>query len=399
MNNNDDGRNVDSLPSPLPTELTWPRGAYVHVPFCRHRCGYCNFTLVAGRDDLIPRFLSALQLELVREATGQPRDVETLFFGGGTPTHLPAADLDKLLALVRSSFPLATGGEFSVEANPLDLLDAERLAVLRSHGVTRINLGVQSFSPRKLELLERDHRPADIATAFAAARSVADSVGLDLIFGTPGETLAEWQHDLQAALKLGPDHLSTYGLTWERGTQFWSRLQRGELRTLDEETERQQYESAIDGITSAGLEHYEVSNFARAGHRCRHNETYWLGNEYFAVGPGAARYVRGIREVNHRSTTKWLERVLAGESAVAEREELAPEDRARERFVFALRRLEGIAIGPFEKATGFRLEELAGEPLHRFAALGLLKVDSDNVRLTRQGLLVSDALWPEFLRV
>jgi oxygen-independent coproporphyrinogen-3 oxidase len=224
-------------------------------------------------------------------------------------------------------------------------------------------------------------------------------VSLDLIFGVPGETLDDWRRDLDAALALSPDHVSTYGLTFEKGTAFWNRLSHGQLSRVDEDLERQMYELAIDTLTAAGFEHYEVSNFARPGHRCRHNENYWLGRPYFAVGPGAARFIGGKREMNHRSTTTYISRVLAGQSPVAESEQLGPEDSASERLVFALRRLEGIDTDAFAAATGFSVEQLGGEALPRLIDQGFLSLDSRRLKLTRAGLLISDAIWPQFLRV
>jgi len=371
------------------------RSAYIHVPFCRHRCGYCNFTLVAGRDDLIGAYLEAIEREL--SWLGEPRPVKTLFLGGGTPTHLPPAELDRLLSLARQWFVLEAGGEFSVEANPVDI-DAPCVAVLAGHGVSRISLGAQSFHAAKLRLLERDHSPEQIASAVELCRPVIGSISLDLIFGTPGETLAEWNEDLRQALALTPNHVSTYGLTFERGTSFWSRLQRGDLGPTDEEVERQMYVSAIDTLTAAGLEHYEVSNFARPGHRSRHNETYWTGGEFYAAGPGAARYLEGRREINHRSTTTYLQRVLSGKSPVAESEKLEPEDAARERLVFGLRRLQGIECEAFERETGFSVHALGGAALREYQQHGLMERKDGTLRLTRKGLLVSDALWPAFLR-
>lgn len=379
-----------------PRPTVSPSAAYIHVPFCRHRCGYCNFTLVAGRDDLIDTYLDALAREL--SGLQQPREIETLFFGGGTPTHLPTRQMERLFQLVRHWFPLASGGEWSVEANPSDL-DEEKTRILAAAGVTRISLGAQSFHRPKLEFLERDHRAAEIERAFALARGFAQSVSLDLIFGVSGETLADWERDLSAALSLGPDHLSTYGLTYEKGTVFWSRLARGELTRVEEESERAMYLLAIDTLASAGFEHYEVSNFTRAGHRCRHNETYWTGGQHYAAGPGAARFIAGRRETNHRSTTTYIARVLAGRSPVAEAEELGPEDAARERLVFALRRLEGIDVAEFAAATGgFTVEQLGGDALPRLIDRGLLALSDNRLRLTRAGLLISDAIWPEFLR-
>ena len=376
-------------------ESSRARVAYVHVPFCAHRCGYCNFTLLAGRDDLIDAYLEAIGRELA--ALGTPREVDTLFFGGGTPTHLPPDRLARLIETARHWFPLAAGYELSIEANPIDIRP-ELVDLLAGLGVTRLSLGGQSFDAGKLRLLERDHTPQMLRRAVELAKQRIASVSLDLIFGTPGETLAAWRRDLQLALELQPDHVSTYGLTFERGTRFWSRLKQGELATVDEETERGMYCEAIDTLAAAGFEHYEVSNFARPGHRCRHNEAYWSGAGYYAVGPGAARYVDGRREINHRSTTTWLRRVLAGQSPVAESECLEAEERAREQLVFGLRRMAGVERASFGRATGYDLDALAGPKLSELVERGLLADDGRVVRLTRAGLLVSDSIWPRLLR-
>ncbi len=372
-----------------------PRAAYVHVPFCRHRCGYCNFTLVAGRDDLVGEYLRAIELEL--RLLEHSREVDTLFFGGGTPTHLGLDALEVLLNSVARWFPLAAGGEFSVEANPVDL-SPEKIALLATHGVNRLSLGGQSFNAAKLALLERDHDAETLVRGVSLARASIASVSLDLIFGTPGETLDVWQHDLRSALAMEPRHVSTYGLTFERGTPYWRRLLAGELQRLDEETERAMYALAIDSLTAAGFEQYEVSNFARPGQRCRHNEVYWSGEGYFAVGPGAASYVDGRRAMNHRSTTTYLKRVLAGQSPVAESETLAPADRARELLVFGLRRLEGVDRRQFAERTEYELDSLVMPQLAELVAHGLLSDDGQRVKLTRAGLFVSDAIWPKFLR-
>ena len=371
-----------------------PKAAYIHVPFCRHRCGYCNFTLVAGRDDLIEAYLEALAREL--SWLEEPRPVDTLFFGGGTPTQLSADQLTRLFAIVDRWHPRSADCEMSVEANPADI-DAAKVDILEAAGVNRLSFGVQSFNDDKLALLERDHRRRDIERAWALARPHFSSLALDLIFSTPGETASAWRSDLSEALALAPNHVSTYGLTFERGTSFGSRLQKGELVEVDEELQREMYLAAIDTLIAAGLAHYEVSNFARPGHRCRHNEAYWLGESYYAAGPGAARYVAGRRETNHRSTTTWLKRVMTGQSPVAESECLVAEDVARERLVFGLRRLDGIDCETFVRQTGYKIESLAGAAVSQFIALGLLEESSAHLRLTRAGLLVSDSLWPELL--
>ncbi|HZZ29944.1 MAG TPA: radical SAM family heme chaperone HemW [Pirellulales bacterium] len=376
-----------------------PNSAYIHVPFCRHRCGYCNFTLVAGRDDLIEPFLAALEKEL--SWLGQPREVETLFLGGGTPTQLKGRLLQRLLQTVLRWHPPASSGpggvcEFSVEANPADV-NMEMASILADHGVTRVSLGSQSFHADKLRMLERDHRSKDTCHAVEIVRSLGMKVSLDLIFGVPGESLADWQSDLAAALLLAPNHISTYGLTFERGTSFWSRLEHGQLAKVEEETERKMYAMAIDCLTEASFQHYEVSNFAQSGNRCRHNEVYWTGGEYFAAGPGAARHVNGVRETNHQSVTKWLHCMEHNQSPVAERECLPPEGKARELLVFGLRRLEGVRRDRFTAKTGYEIDTLVGKPLRGFITAGLLHDDGMRIQLTREGLFVSDSLWPQFL--
>jgi oxygen-independent coproporphyrinogen-3 oxidase len=362
---------------------------YVHVPFCRHRCGYCNFTLVAGRDDLFTDYLRALQLELSQFPS--PSHVRTVFLGGGTPTHLDNARLARLLEMVRQWCGSAEPYEFSIEANPADL-NVSTAAVLAEFGVNRVSLGAQSFDAAKLECLERDHSKAEIESACALAREIGAQVSLDLIFAVPGESAGTWQADLTQAIQLAPDHVSTYGLTFERGARFWSRLQKGELQRHSDEHELAMYETAIATLTAADFEHYEVSNFSRPDRRCRHNEVYWTGATYYGFGPGAASHRDGIRKVNHRSTTTYLRRMLEGETPVAEQEELDPAASARERLVFGLRRLEGVEAASFASETGFDVRELAGRELERLAEAGLIAWNRKRVRLTHQGLLLADTV-------
>lgn len=372
------------------------RSAYIHVPFCAHRCGYCNFTVIAGRDDLVGVYLEAIAREL--SWLDHPREVDTLYFGGGTPTHLSTDSLQRLLVTANIWFPLANGAEFTVEANPSDL-NEEKLKLLVHHGVTRISLGAQSQDNAKLYQLERDHSSDQVTNAFYLARKYVDSVSVDLIFAAPDESLESWSADLDAMIRFGPDHLSTYGLTYEKGMFFWSRLQKGLLRCVEEELERSMYAMAIDRLTAAGFEHYEVSSFARPGRRCRHNEVYWSGGSYYAVGPSATRFVDGRRETNHRSTTSYVKLVLSGRSPVTEGEFLSPENLAREVLVFGLRRLAGIERATFFAQTGFSVEQLVADELSRLVAVGLLEDDGRYIRLSRQGLFVSDSIWPYFLRM
>jgi len=370
------------------------RAAYLHVPFCQHRCGYCNFTLIANRDDLIDKYLKAVDIEL--QELGKSRRVETLFIGGGTPTYLSPTPLQKLLDLANGWFPLEDGGEFSVEANPGDI--TEQMAEMLSHaGVTRVSLGAQSFTESKLRRLDRTHSEADIANAVFLLKKHELDISIDLIFGAPDETLDVWKMDLQKALNLEPDHLSTYGLTYEKGAIFYNQLLHGTISRVAETLELQMYEYGIDTLEDAGFDHYEISNFSRPGHRCRHNEGYWKIKSYFAIGAGASRFINGTRETNHRSTTTYIKKLLSCDSPVAFREHLSAEASAREAVVFGLRRMEGISLSTFRASTGFDITTLLDKPLSRFLTQGLLTLENNQLKLTRKGLFISDSLWPEFL--
>jgi oxygen-independent coproporphyrinogen-3 oxidase len=367
----------------------WPRAAYIHVPFCAHRCGYCDFAIAVGQDSSIELYLDALATELA--TLGQPQPVQTIFLGGGTPTYLSARQLDRLLRDVAHWLPPQPGHEFTIEANP-GTLDPEKIAVLADRGVTRVSLGAQSFHPHLLRVLERDHAPEDVPRAVNQVRERITEVSLDLIFGVPGQSLDDWRADLDAALALAPDHVSTYGLTYEKGTPLWKQREHGEVRPLDEETELKLYVHAIDTLEAAGFEHYEISNFARPGRRSRHNQVYWANHAYFGFGMGAARYVLGRRELNTRDLRSYLRRALSGESVVMQSEELPPSERARETMAVQLRRVEGIDRCAFREQTGSDLDEVAGPAIARHVVLGLLEDDGTHVRLTRPGKYVADAV-------
>jgi oxygen-independent coproporphyrinogen-3 oxidase len=373
----------------------WPRAAYLHIPFCAHHCGYCDFAIAVGQDAQIDRYLDALALELATLETPQPGD--TIFLGGGTPSHLSAAQLERLLKEVRRWLPLAPGGEFSLEANP-DSLSADKVAVLADHGITRVSLGAQSFHPHLLEVLDRTHRPDEVPQAVERVRRRIPQVSLDLIFGVPGQSAEHWRADLRRALSLEPDHVSTYGLTYEEKTPLWKRRQRGLVQPLPEENERELYQLAIETLTAAGFEHYEISNFAQPGRRSRHNQVYWANHAYFGFGMGAARYVRGRRSLNSRNLDDYLCRVLAGESAVVESEELEPRERARETMAVQLRRCEGIDRPAFREQTGWDLDALAGPGVAFLVAQGLLDDDGRRVCLTHEGKFVADAVIQRLLR-
>jgi oxygen-independent coproporphyrinogen-3 oxidase len=372
----------------------WPRAANVHVPFCAHHCGYCDFAVAAGQDHLMEVYVEALGREL--SGLGTPRPVVTLFLGGGTPTYLTLPALKRLLVTLRHWLPLEPDGEYSVEANPGTLDDA-RVALLAEHGVNRVSLGAQSFHPDLLRVLERDHAPSDVPAAVARVKARGAAVSLDLIFGVPGQSLDQWHEDLRRALAPQPDHVSTYGLTYEKGTRLWKQRRAGQVRSLGEDAELAMYLAAMDTLEAAGFEHYEISNFARPGKRCRHNQVYWANHAYYGFGVGAARYVGGIRELNTRDLRGYIRKALAGKPVSFQSERLEGEERARETLAVQLRRAEGIGRAEFRTQTGYELDALAGDAVRRHAAAGLLDDSGGRVRLTRRGKCVADALVGELL--
>lgn len=375
-------------------EPAWwePRAAYVHVPFCAHKCGYCDFASVAGQDDRAEEYLKALEAEMAA-VLGTPRSVSTLFVGGGTPTYLAAKLLERLLERLEYWFRPTAEFEYTVESNP-NTLSAEKVAILADRGVNRVSLGAQSFEPRLLTQLERNHDPDSVGRAFELLRPRIENLSLDLIFGVPTQTEEDWARDLERALALEPEHLSTYGLTYEKGTRLWSQRRLGVVRPVDEELERRMYEHAIDRLAAVGFAHYEISNFARGGMRraCRHNLVYWANDAYFGFGTGAAAYRRGERTLNTRELGAYIERCRTGRSPVSQREKLEPEPRARETAILQLRRLSGLERASFEARTGFAIDELAGRAIEQFTRLGFMEDDGASIRLSRSGLPVADGI-------
>ncbi|MCE9565913.1 MAG: radical SAM family heme chaperone HemW [Planctomycetes bacterium] len=373
-----------------------PRTAYLHVPFCAHHCGYCDFAVSAGNDHLIDHYLDAIAIELA--TLREPWPVETLFIGGGTPTYPNPEQLTRLLTAVNRWLPLASAStEFSIESTPDSLTD-EKAALFAAHGGTRVSIGVQSFRPESLTALDRRHTADQIPRAVEFVRKHGLQLSLDLIFAAPGSTIETWAADLAAAIAFAPDHISTYGLTYEKGTPLWKQRRSGLVTAVGEDDELAMYELAIDQLTAAGFEHYEVSNFAKPGFRTRHNERYWANEAYHGFGVGAARYVNGVRELNTRDTKTYIRKVLSGESPMFQSEKLEPRERAFETVGTQLRRMTGINRTHFHEQTGFHLTELLGEHLTGMVNVGLLADDGESVRLTRRGLFVADGVIEELMK-
>jgi oxygen-independent coproporphyrinogen-3 oxidase len=356
-------------------------GVYVHVPWCASRCGYCDFnTYVPGRvRGASPEgFAEAAVAELALHALDRPAD--TVFFGGGTPTLLAA----EALAEVLRAIPPTAGAEVTVEANP-ETVDPAKLAALREAGFTRVSIGMQSASPHVLAVLERAHTPGLAVQAAQWAREAGfDHVSLDLIYGTQSESDADWEETVAAALSARPDHVSAYGLLLEPGTRMTAHVRSGRLPELDEEAMARRYAHADAAFTAAGLDWYELCNWARPGGACRHNLGYWRGDDWIGIGPGAHSHVAGTRWSNVLHPARWAERVAAGAVPVAGREVLDASARETERVMLGLRMAEGLPA-----------ESLAGvEPL---IARGLVRRDGGRIVLTFAGRLLADTVAVELL--
>lgn len=328
-------------------------GVYLHVPFCRVRCGYCDFNTYTGdelrgakREDYADEAAREVRLGgRVLEAAGLPRRAaRTVFFGGGTPTLLPASDLVRMLEAVRGTWGLEDGAEVTTEANP-DSVDERYLATLAEAGFTRVSFGMQSAVPSTLATLERTHDPARIPLVVRWAREAGLDCSLDLIYGSPGETLDEWRTSLEAAIAEQPDHLSAYALIVEDGTKLARQIRRGEVPEPDDDLHAEMYELADRMLADAGYDWYEVSNWSRGReHRSRHNLAYWRGADWWGVGPGAHSHVGGVRWWNVKHPAAYAQRMAAGESPAAGRETLDAATQHLERVLLEVRLADGLDL-------------------------------------------------------
>ena len=372
-----------------------PFGIYVHVPFCQTRCGYCDFNTYtaaelgngASRDSYAG--LATAEIRFARRVLGAAElPVETVFFGGGTPTLLPPADLAGILRAIDGEFGLAPSAEVTVEANP-ETVAQRSLADLRAAGITRISLGMQSAVPHVLAVLDRVHQPGRPAACARWARAAGfEHVSLDLIYGTPGESDADWRESLTAALAAEPDHISAYALIVEEGTRLAARVRRGELPAPDDDAMADRYLAADDLLAAAGLHWYEISNWAaRPGAQCRHNLLYWASGNWWGIGPGAHSHVGGTRWWNVRHPSAYAARVSAGDSPAQAREILTERDRQLERILLLTRLAEGCPVAELDPAGQTAARVAVADGLADPAAHA-----AGRVVLTRQGRLLADTV-------
>ena len=368
-----------------------PFGVYVHVPFCASRCGYCDFNtytaseLGGGGSQAEYAGTVAMEIGQARSSFGAGAPVaQTVFFGGGTPTLLPPADLVRILDAVRDAFGLAPDAEVTTEANP-ESVDAASLRALRAGGFNRISFGMQSARPHVLAVLDRQHTPGRTAEVVAMARDAGfEHVNVDLIYGTPGETDDDWRASLEAAIATGVDHVSAYSLIVEDGTRLAARMQRGELPRPDDDVAADRYLIADEMLSAAGFEWYEVSNWARSrAARSRHNLLYWTDADWWGFGPGAHSHRDGVRWWNVKHPTTYAARLAAGESPAQGSETLTAAERRMEDVMLRVRLRDGLPL------------DLVGDAVDAVDALcdeGLLTVEADRVVLTLRGRLLADAV-------
>jgi len=392
-----------------------PHSLYLHIPFCRKRCGYCDFNTFAGLEGLIPAYVQALTAEI--EGLGRLSEhslpVHTVFFGGGTPSLLTGEQVKTILAAARAAFRVTLDAEISLEANP-GTLTPESLKDLREAGVNRLSLGVQSMHPAELSLLERLHGVPEVIEAVAWAREAGfDNLNLDLIYGLPGQSLERWRETLAFALRLSPEHLSLYALTIEDGTPLKRLAVKGLVEAIDDDYVAEMYELAMDALAEAGYRQYEISNWARADAEgrllaCRHNMQYWYNQPYLGLGAGAHGYSSGRRTADVRGVGQYIQAVrgpwqVFPESPANESVTLIDRrDELGETMMVGLRLTEeGVSAMRFEQRFGQPLDAVYAEPLTRRSQMGLLEWAGEGasrcLRLTRKGRLLGNQVFAAFL--
>lgn len=366
------------------------------MPFCRRKCLYCSFVSYDNREADIPLYLSALKKELIGRAGGEC--IRSIYLGGGTPSLLPAEGIGDLLSLISTLFIMDEAAEITIEANP-GTIDEAYLTAIRKSGVNRLSLGVQSLDDRELAMLGRIHTAAEASDAVRFARSSGfDNLSLDLIYGLPGQTLTDWQHSLENALAMGPEHLSLYALTLEEDTPMWTAIEKGSLPEIDPDLSADQYELAEDRLAAHDYSHYEISNWARQGRECRHNLTYWRNLPYLGVGAAAHSCIDGHRLANSNSLDKYIADFSGKTSALPEMdEEIGPELELAETAILGLRLCKGINADDIKSRFGIDILEHYRRQVKEMVDAGLLEQTDRHIRLTRRGRLLSNEVFWRFL--
>lgn len=372
-------------------------GLYIHIPFCRSRCSYCDFATGIYQGELAERYVRALIVEIEKSPAAK-HVVDTIYFGGGTPSLLSPSQLERILAALHDRFDVDRSSEITVEMNP-GTVTRDQLRAFRDLGVNRASFGAQTFDDTELAKLGRSHTSNDTLKTFNELRAAGfTNVSFDLIAGLPGQTLAGWQRNIEQSLALQPEHLSFYLLEVHSGTPLADHIRRGLQPKPDDDLAAVMYEWMIERATAAGYEHYEISNLCRPGFASRHNTKYWVGASYFGFGCSAHSFDgRSRRWSNQRDVLRYVESIEAGQSPVVEEQELSDADLRAEALFLGMRMMRGVDVREYNELYGVDLRVEHHDDLDRFREAGLLEFDGDVIRLTRNGALMSNEVFTAFV--
>jgi oxygen-independent coproporphyrinogen-3 oxidase len=376
-------------------------GVYIHIPFCRSRCSYCDFATGMYESELAERYVNSLIEEITQwREVDSPSTVDTIYFGGGTPSLLAPAQIERILKAVRDRFQVLVGAEVTIELNPGDggTSAAAKLETIRDFhrlGINRASFGAQTFDDRELKQLGRTHSSDDIPSTFHQLREAGfENINFDLIAGLPGQTIADWQRNLTAALKLRPEHLSLYLLDVHQGTPLADQIKRGMRPKLDDDLAAEMYLIMVDELSAAGYQHYEISNFCRPGFESRHNTKYWIGDAYYSFGCSAHSYDGARRRwANERDMAKYADLIENHQSPIVERTVLNDEEARSESIFLGLRLMSGLDLMEYRSRFGSNLRDEYDSDLARLRDAGLVEIDRDVLRLTKRGALLSNEVF------
>jgi oxygen-independent coproporphyrinogen-3 oxidase len=372
-------------------------GLYVHIPFCSSRCSYCDFATGIYQSELAAAYVFALARE-IRSSAYNGANVDTIYFGGGTPSLLSPAQLDHLLSTLHDTFKIDAASEITLEINP-GSADPEKLRAFRSLGINRASFGAQTFADAELAKLGRSHCAADTLKTFADLRRAGfANVSFDLIAGLPGQTLEGWRRNISQALELGPEHLSFYLLEVHSGTPLAEHIRRGIQPEPDDDLAGVMYQWMLEQASEAGYEHYEISNLCRPGFHSRHNVKYWIAEPYYGFGCSAHSYDGQLRRwSNQRDVLKYVQMIESHQSPIVEEQQLTPVDVRAEALFLGMRLMQGVDMHRYRESFGVDLRDEHGAELDRFCKAGLVEFDGDLIRLTRNGALLSNEVFAAFV--
>ncbi|MCX7842680.1 MAG: radical SAM family heme chaperone HemW [Clostridia bacterium] len=374
-------------------------GLYIHIPFCRSKCHYCDFNSFPGKEELIPGYFDALEKE-IRLYSDLLKDslIKTVFIGGGTPSLAEPKYIYKLLGCCRDNFNLAEGAEISVEANP-GTLTYEKLMAYKVSGANRLSIGLQAAQKSILERLGRTHKFEEFRQGYILAEKTGfRNINVDLIFGIPGQDIKDWTDTVEKVLSFNPAHLSCYSLKIEEGTVFGNMLEAGKLEPAEDELDRKMYRWAIEKLGECGYRHYEISNFARPGFECRHNLIYWKGEEYLGIGAGAHSYLNGSRFNNLYAVEEYIASLNSGKIPSENVQTIERDEEMSEFMILGLRLIAGISKGEFRSRFGIDIYNVFGQTIKKLEESKMLKAEGDFIMLTDLGLDLANEVFVEFIK-